>query len=111
MPSNDLNFQALSTVQGAGAQKPPTIASAASVAPTTFLTFISGTVAIATVVPPEDGAHMLIFIFTTTTPTAFTTTGNIKTAVAPTQNVPVAMIFNPVDGKYYPGRMGITTNT
>jgi len=91
--------------------QPNTIASAASVSPIHVMTFITGTVAIATIVPPANGAHMLIFIFTTTTPTAFTTTGNVKTAVAPTQNVPVALFFNPVDGKYYPGRMGITTNT
>lgn len=103
MPSNDLLFQRLSTVQGAEAPKPPTIASAASVAPTTFLTFISGTVAIATIVPPEDGAHMLVFIFTTTTPVAFTTTGNIIKVVTPTTNSPVVLIFNPITGKYHAG--------
>ena len=101
MPSNDLNFQQLWTVQGASAPKPPTIASAATVAPTTFLSFISGTVAIATVTPPEDGAHMLAFIFTTTTPTAFTTTGNIKAVATPTTNLPVLLIWNPSESKYY----------
>jgi hypothetical protein len=101
MPSNDLNFQQLSTVSGAFAPKPPTLVSAASIAPTTFLSFVSGTVAIATIVPPEDGATMLAFVFTTTTPVAFTTTGNIKLVSTPTQNVPVLAIFNPVDGKWY----------
>src|SRR5262245_18415249 len=108
MPSNDLNFQNLSTVAGAGAPKPPTLASAATVVPTTFLTFISGTTAIATVTPPEDGAHMLVFVFTTTTPVAFTTTGNIKAVATPSQNVPVVLIFNPVDLKYY---VGVLKNT
>lgn len=101
MPSNDLNFQNLSTVQGIQQPKPPTIASAASVSPANFLTFVSGTVAIATIVPPEDGATMLCFIFTTTTPTAFTTTGNMKAVTTPTQNVPVLLFWNPVEQKWY----------
>lgn len=103
--SKDLQFQDLSTVQGAQQPKPPTIASAATVAPTTFLTFISGTVAIATVTPPADGSHMLVFVFTTTTPVAFTTTGNIKLATLPQQNEPVVLIWNPNENKYYTGRL------
>lgn len=105
MPSNDLSFQQLSTVQGAFAPKPNTIASAAAVAPSTFMSFISGTVAIATVTPPADGAHMLVFVFTTTTPVAFTTTGNVKYVATPTQNIPVILVFDPNEGKYYPGEL------
>lgn len=105
--SADLSFQNLSTVQGAQQPKPPTIASAATVAPTTFLTFISGTVAIATITPPADGAHMLAFVFTTTTPTAFTTSGNIKLVSTPTQNIPLFLVYNPVDGKYYGGEVTV----
>lgn len=97
----DLDFQNLSTVQNQNQPKPVTIASAATVAPSTFLTFISGTVAIATVTPPVSGAHMLVFIFTTTTPTAFTTTGNIKAVATPTTNLPVVLIWNPAENKYY----------
>jgi len=103
--SKDLSFQNLSTVQGAVQPKPPTIASAATVAPSTFLTFISGTVAIATVTPPADGQHMLVFVFTTTTPVAFTTTGNIKTVATPTQNVPMFLVYNPTEAKYYVGEL------
>lgn len=101
--SKALLFQNLSTVHSEQQPKPPTIASAASVSPTTFLTLISGTVAIATVVPPADGAHMLVFVFTTTTPTAFTTTGNIIKVVTPTTNSPVALVYNPNTGKYHAG--------
>lgn len=103
--SNDLNFQNLSTVAGVTQPKPPTIASAATVAPTTFLTLISGTVAIATVTPPADGAHMLCFIFTTTTPTAFTTTGNLNHVATPTQNLPMFLVYNPNTGKYHAGEV------
>lgn len=98
---SDLQFQDISTVASDKNPKPPTIASAATVAPTTFLSFISGTVAIATITPPVSGAHMLAFIFTTTTPTAFTTTGNIKAVATPATNLPVLLIFNPIENKYY----------
>lgn len=101
--ANPLESAYLDTVASDKCPTPPTIASAATVAPTTYLSFISGTVAIATITPPENGAHMLMFIFTTTTPTAFTTTGNIKAVVTPTQNLPVLLTYNPVEGKYYGG--------
>lgn len=81
--------------------KPVTIASAASIAPTTFLSFISGTVAIATVTPPTDGWSMLCMIFTTTTPVAFTTTGNIKAVATPTQNALTFLVYNPLEAKWY----------
>lgn len=98
----DVDFQQLSTVHSGQQPKPVTIASAATVAPSTFLTFISGTVAIATITPFVSGAHTLCFIFTTTTPTAFTTTGNLKVVFTPTQNLPVLLFWNPLENKYYP---------
>jgi hypothetical protein len=101
----DVDFQNFSTVQSNIQPKPATIASAASVAPSGFLTFISGTVAIATITPPVTGAHLLVMIFTTTTPVAFTTTGNIKYVQTPTQNLPVFLVWNPNENKYYPGEL------
>lgn len=98
---SDLQFQDLSTVASGAQQKPVTIASAATVAPTTFLSFISGTTAIATVTPPATGAHMLAFIFTTQTPTAFTTTGNMKAVTTPTQSTVNLLVWNPLESKYY----------
>lgn len=102
---SDLNFQDLSTVNSGLQPKPVTIASAATVAPTTFLSFISGTVAIATVTPPVTGAHLLCFIFTTTTPVAFATSGNIKYVMTPTQNLPVFLVWDPILNKYHPGEV------
>jgi len=100
-----LDFQQLSTVQSEVQQVPNTIASAATVAPVHFLSFISGTTAIATVTPPVPGAHLLVFIFTTTTPVAFTTSGNIKYVSTPTTNLPHFLIYNPIEGKYYTGEI------
>ncbi len=99
------DFQDFSTVQSALQPKPVTIASTTTVAPKGFLTFISGTTAIATVTPPVAGAHMLCFIFTTTTPVAFTTTGNIKTVATPTTSIPMFLVYNPIDAKYYVGEV------
>lgn len=99
----DVQFQDISTVATQIQQKPPTIASAATIAPSTFLSFVSGTVAVATVTPPVSGAHLLCLIFTTTTPTAFTTTGNILAVATPTTNLPVFLVFDPVQGKYIAG--------
>jgi energy-converting hydrogenase Eha subunit C len=103
-PSNDLNFQNLSTVAGANSPKPPTIASAATIAPTTFVTVVSGAAAIVNVTPPEDGWHMLVLIPTG----AFTMTaaGNLLTAMAAaTVGQPVFLVFNPVTGKYANGKL------
>lgn len=100
--SPDLLAQNFCSFQTDKQPAPATIASAATVAPLGWLSFISGTVAIATITPPLTGAHELKFIFTTTTPVAFTTTGNIKYVMTPTQNIPVSLIWNPLENKYYP---------
>ncbi len=98
----DSEFQDLSTVHSGQQKKPPTLASAATIAPTMFLTMVSGTTAIATVTPPiADAVHTLVFIFTTTTPTAFTTTGNIAAVATPTTSLPMILIYNPITAKYY----------
>ena len=102
---SDLNFQDLSTVQSNKSPLPRTIASAATVAPDTFISIITGTTAIATVTPPVTGSHLLAFIFTTTTPVAFTTTGNIKYVATPTTNIPMYMLYRADEGKYYPGEV------
>jgi len=98
----DIDFNQLSTVQSDKQPTPKTIASATTVAPTTFLTFITGTTAITTITPPVPGQHMLAFIFTTTTPGAVQTTGNVlvgSTTIA--QNSPVLFFYDPIQAKYY----------
>lgn len=100
---SDLNFQDISTVASPAQLRPPTIASASTIAPATFLSLISGTTAVVTVTPPVSGAHMLCLIFTTTTPTAFTTAGNILAIATPAQNLPVFLVFDPGQNKYIAG--------
>lgn len=105
----DLEFQNLSTVQNSLQPKPVTVAAAATIAPSTFITFVTGTTVVATITAPVTGAHMLALIFTATNPGTFTTTGNILQAVAPTTNGGVTfMVYNPLTGKYSVAK---TTNT
>lgn len=102
-----LAFQQLSSVQNAAQPTPQTIASAATIAPTTFITFVSGAAAVVNITPPIDGQHMLILIPTG----AWTTTaaGNIDKALAANvANVPVLAFYNPITKKYTVGKLAIT---
>ena len=96
-----LNFQDISTVQSELQQKPATLASAATIAPITFLTFITGTVQIATITPPVPGCHLLITIHTNAAPVDYLTTGNILNAVDPAQNLMNFFVYDPIQAKYY----------
>lgn len=102
---SDLLFQQLSTVQSDHQLPAPTIAAAATIAPTTLITFLTGTTQVANITPPVSGSHMLILIFTNGAPGALLTTGNIKTATAPAQNIPVLAIFDPTSNKYWTGKL------
>lgn len=102
MPTSpDLSFQQLSTVQNAAMPSPPTIASAATIVPTTFITRVTGTVAIANVTPPIDGQHMLCIIPTGALP-ALLLTGNIgNVGAVSTALVPFFLVYDPNTKKYY----------
>ena len=102
-------WQNLSSIQSEQQPKPPTLASAADMTSLiqTFLTFISGTVAIDNIDPPILGAHMLVLIFTNANPGGVTTGGNINGAVDPAQYAPVFLFYNPVDATYYAGKLAV----
>jgi hypothetical protein len=103
---SDLLHKNLATVQSNLQPKPVTLAGAATIAPTTFLTFVTGTIAIATITPPVSGSHMLCMIHTDSSPATYLTTGNVSTAVVPTQNLPSFFVYDPSTAKYY----GCATN-
>lgn len=100
MPIAESDFQALSTVQGQLAPSPITMASAATIAPTTFLTVLTGAVAVVTITPPVSGTHMLALLFAGTS--GVTTGGNIDSAAASVAGRPMLLIYNPLAAKYYP---------
>ena len=100
---SDLLAANLATNQTAPQPSPRTLASTTTIAPETFLTFVSGTIDIATVTPYVQGQHMIALIFTDATPGDLLTTGNVligSTTLA--QNVPVFLIYDPIGAKYYP---------
>jgi len=101
----DLLSQNLSTVQSQLQPFPPTIASAATIAPTTRCTFVTGTVQVATVTPYVTGYHEIILIFTNGSPGAFLTSGNIQRVAQPVQNVPVRLVYDPSSAKYWVGKV------
>jgi len=98
---SDLNFQNLSTVQSDQQPQPNTVASAATIAPTTLITFVTGTTQVGTITPPVTGQHMLILIFTDGSPGTFLTNGNVLNAVVPTQDLPSFFFYDPIQAKYY----------
>ena len=106
---SDLNFQNLSTVQSKLQAQPATVASATSVGGSvaTFITFITGTTSIATITPPVTGQHMLVLIYTDSNPGGVTTGGNILVATDPAQYAPVLLFYDPIQAKYYSGKLAV----
>jgi hypothetical protein len=99
---SDLLHANLTTVQSGLQPTPVTIAAAATIAPSTFVTIVTGTTAVGTITPPVTGQHMLALIFSHTSPGTFVTTGNIGYGTTtPTQNIPVLMFYDPNSAKYY----------
>lgn len=96
----ELNFQNFSTIQGPTQPKPVTMAAAATVTPTTQLTFLTGTTQVANITPPVPEAYCQITLcFTNGAPGAFLTNGTayaIKTAYQPIQNRPITLHWDPV---------------
>ena len=98
---SDLLFQNFSTVQSDKQPQPVTMAAAATIAPTGFLTFLTGTTQVASVTPPVTGAHMIALVFTNGNPGAFTGAGNVRGTKDPAQYECVLLVYNPVDDYYY----------
>lgn len=98
---SDLSFQNFSTVQSNQQPLPTTLESAAAIAPTTKLTFVTGTVQVATITPPTTGYCELTLCFITAGPGALLTTGNIQIAYQPIINRPIDLCYDPVSAKWW----------
>ena len=99
--ADDLNFQKLNTVQSGVMPNPVTLTGALTIAPTTRLSFVTGTFGTSTITPPVTGYHELVLVFTDATPVTFVTTGNIKSAYLPITNRPIALHYDPATAKYW----------
>jgi len=94
------DFQSLSTVQSTNQPKPVTIASANVIAPTGFLTVLTGNTVVKTITPPVQGVHMLAIQFAGVA--GVDATGNVQTAKATVAGEVLLLVYNPVVAKYSP---------
>jgi hypothetical protein len=103
--SQDLTAQLnLGIQQGSQNPLPNTIVAATTIAPSYFLTNISGTTNIATITPPISGAHMLCLNFTNGSPGSLLTTGNILVGITTiAHNRPILVMYDPNQAKYLVG--------
>ena len=84
-------------------QAAPTIASAATIAPTNLIQFVSGTTAIATITPPTNIlATGGILTLIPTGLWTMNTTGNIAVNVNAVVNSPIILTYDSVTNKFYP---------
>ena len=104
----ELNRYNIGEPQSEQNTKPNTIASAATITPVHKFTIVTGTAQIENIVPPEPGFHVLYLLFTNAAPGTFLTTGNILTAVVPTQNIPCTLWYDPNQRKYYGAANNLT---
>lgn len=97
--SGDLLNQSFSTVQTQAQPLPVTLASAATITPTTKLTFVTGTTQVANIVPPNPAAYCEVTLcFVTSSPGAFLTNGTaypIEVAYQPIINRPIDLCWDP----------------
>lgn len=98
---SDLLHENFATVQSDKQPLPRTIASAATITPTGKLTFLTGTVTIATITPPTSGYAEITLCFTDGAPGVFLTSGNLKTAYQPVQNRPIDLCYDPISAKWW----------
>jgi hypothetical protein len=80
---------------------PVTVASAATITPTGFLTVLTGNVAVVTITPPVLHTHMLAIQFAGTAGVTGAT-GNILTTTASVAGQVMLLVFNPSTQKYVP---------
>lgn len=97
MPITASDWAVLSTVNNTA---PVTMASAATIAPTTFLTVLTGNTAVVNITPPVTHQHTIAIEFAGTA--GVTAAGNVKTAVASVAGQAMLLVYNPTIAKYIP---------
>lgn len=80
--------------------KPVTVASAATISPSSFLTVLTGNTAVVNIVPPFPQVHMLALQFAGTA--GVTAAGNVTTAKASVVGEVMLLVYNPSSAKYVP---------
>jgi len=97
MPIVASDWAALNPVN---AVAPQTIAAAGTIVPVSFLTVLTGNVAITAITPPVTHAHMLAIQFAGTA--GITAGNNIATTKASVVGEVMLLVYNPSTAKYVP---------
>ena len=97
MPITASDWQSVSPI---GTAAPVTLVSANTIAPTSFLTILSGNTVVKTITPPVSHAHMLAVQFAGTA--GVDATGNVLTAKASVVGEVMLLVYNPTAAKYVP---------
>jgi TRAP-type C4-dicarboxylate transport system permease large subunit len=97
MPLTASDWAAISPTN---AGSPGTLVSAATIAPVTFLTVLTGNTAVNTITPPVTHSHMLALQFAGTAGVG--ASGNILTATASVVGQVMLLVYNPNIAKYVP---------
>ncbi len=100
MPITESDWAQLATVNGPSSPKPVTVASANVIAPSTFLTILTGNVVVKTITPPVPFGHMLAIQFAGVA--GVDATGNILTLKASVVGEIMLLVYNPLTAKYVP---------
>jgi len=96
----EVDWQLFSTVQSPLSPKPVTIAAANVIAPTSFLTILTGNVVVKTITPPLTGLHMIAIQFAGVL--GVDATGNVATAKVSIVGMIILFVYNPNTAKYVP---------
>lgn len=102
---SDLLHQNLDVAQSDKQPLPVTLASAATLTPTTRFSFVTDQVQLANIIPPTSGYCEVILCFTHAAPGAMLTNGAtypIKVAYTPIQNRPILMCYDPSTKYWWP---------
>lgn len=78
------------------------LASATTLTPKADLVRLTGTTAIATIVPPYAGFSGILFIVPTTGDVATTTAGNIQVVQTMVQNQLTVLVYSKLANKWFP---------
>src|SRR4051812_19757826 len=98
MPIQESEWQAFNNVTAA---KPTTLVSAATIAPASYLTVLTGNTAVVNITPPLlNQVHTIALQFAGTA--GVTAAGNIATAKASVVGEIMMLVYNPLIAKYVP---------
>jgi hypothetical protein len=78
------------------------LTAAATIFPKTDVVYVTGTTAIATIVPTFQGFSGILFLVATSSGLTAVTTGNIQLAITFVQNKVATLVYSKLNAKWFP---------